>query len=148
MPDTLNSVPRCAFASLHIALTQPALKLESAPSSSERVPALDGIRGVAIICRRALRILPLYYTALILLLIVAPVLHLDPTQLHADAKQQLSLWLFDEDRCPNGEPEGQDPQAFVQRTPRFDANVHSSSITAARREATCHDREIIDGQYN
>jgi peptidoglycan/LPS O-acetylase OafA/YrhL len=124
--------------------------------ASERVPALDGIRGVAIIwvvlhnttdllppvlhgtwhalaflvhpgwigvqlffalsgflitgglldtqsatnyfsafyARRALRILPLYYTVLILLLIVAPVLHLEPTQLHADAKQQLSLWLF------------------------------------------------------
>jgi peptidoglycan/LPS O-acetylase OafA/YrhL len=124
--------------------------------ASERVPALDGIRGVAIIwvvlhnttdllppalhgiwhalaflvhpgwigvqlffalsgflitgglldtqsatnyfrafyARRALRILPLYYTVLILLLIVAPLLHLAPTQLHVDAKQQLSLWLF------------------------------------------------------
>jgi peptidoglycan/LPS O-acetylase OafA/YrhL len=129
---------------------------ESAPIASERVPALEGVRGVAIIwvvlhntadllpsqlhglwrafaflvqpgwigvqlffalsgflitgglletqnasnyfrafyARRALRILPLYYTVLILLLIVAPALHLDPTQLHADLKQQLSLWLF------------------------------------------------------
>jgi peptidoglycan/LPS O-acetylase OafA/YrhL len=48
----------------------------------------------AFYARRALRILPLYYTVLILLLIVAPLLHLAPTQLHADAKQQLSLWLF------------------------------------------------------
>jgi peptidoglycan/LPS O-acetylase OafA/YrhL len=128
----------------------------AAPSSSERVPALDGIRGVAIIwvvlhnttdllppalhgvwhalafvvhpgwigvqlffalsgflitgglldtqgatnffrgfyARRALRILPLYYTVLILLLVIAPLLHRGPAQLHATAKQQLSLWLF------------------------------------------------------
>jgi peptidoglycan/LPS O-acetylase OafA/YrhL len=44
--------------------------------------------------RRALRILPLYYTVLILLLIVAPVLHLGPTILHANLKEQLSLWSF------------------------------------------------------
>ncbi len=48
----------------------------------------------AFYARRALRILPLYYTVLILLLVVAPVLHLGTPELHADAKQQLSLWLF------------------------------------------------------
>jgi peptidoglycan/LPS O-acetylase OafA/YrhL len=142
-------------------------KLESAPMAGERVPALDGIRGVAIIwvvlynttdllpsqlhgpwhalaflvhpgwigvqlffalsgflitgglletqnatnyfrafyARRALRILPLYYTVLILLLIVAPALHLDPTQLHADLRQQLSLWLFAVN-WTHGEPYG------------------------------------------
>jgi peptidoglycan/LPS O-acetylase OafA/YrhL len=44
--------------------------------------------------RRALRILPLYYTVLILLLIVVPALHLGPTMLQATSKEQLSLWLF------------------------------------------------------
>jgi peptidoglycan/LPS O-acetylase OafA/YrhL len=44
--------------------------------------------------KRALRILPLYYTVLILLLIVAPALHSGPTLLHANLKEQLSLWLF------------------------------------------------------
>jgi peptidoglycan/LPS O-acetylase OafA/YrhL len=48
----------------------------------------------AFYARRALRILPLYYTVLILLLIVAPALHLAPTLLRADLKEQLSLWLF------------------------------------------------------
>jgi peptidoglycan/LPS O-acetylase OafA/YrhL len=44
--------------------------------------------------RRALRILPLYYTVLILLLVVAPELHLGPTTLNASPMEQLSLWLF------------------------------------------------------
>lgn len=44
--------------------------------------------------RRALRILPLYYTVLILLLIVAPAFHLGGALLHANAKEQLSLWSF------------------------------------------------------
>ena len=44
--------------------------------------------------RRALRILPLYYTVLILLLIVAPELPHSPTFLRANIKEQLSLWLF------------------------------------------------------
>ena len=48
----------------------------------------------AFYARRALRILPLYYTVLILLLIVAPAMHVDPPRLHADLSQQLSLWLF------------------------------------------------------
>jgi peptidoglycan/LPS O-acetylase OafA/YrhL len=48
----------------------------------------------AFYARRALRILPLYYTVLILLLIVAPALHLGPTLLQANAKEQLSLWSF------------------------------------------------------
>jgi peptidoglycan/LPS O-acetylase OafA/YrhL len=48
----------------------------------------------AFYARRALRILPLYYTVLILLLIVAPALHLAPTLLGANLKEQLSLWLF------------------------------------------------------
>jgi peptidoglycan/LPS O-acetylase OafA/YrhL len=48
----------------------------------------------AFYARRALRILPLYYTVLILLLIVAPALHLGPTILQANAKEQLSLWSF------------------------------------------------------
>jgi peptidoglycan/LPS O-acetylase OafA/YrhL len=48
----------------------------------------------AFYARRALRILPLYYTVLILLLIVAPALHLGPTVLQANAKEQLSLWSF------------------------------------------------------
>jgi peptidoglycan/LPS O-acetylase OafA/YrhL len=48
----------------------------------------------AFYARRALRILPLYYTVLILLLIVAPELHLAPTILQANPKQQLSLGLF------------------------------------------------------
>jgi peptidoglycan/LPS O-acetylase OafA/YrhL len=48
----------------------------------------------AFYARRALRILPLYYTVLILLLIVAPELHIGPPLLHANLKEQLSLWLF------------------------------------------------------
>jgi peptidoglycan/LPS O-acetylase OafA/YrhL len=48
----------------------------------------------AFYARRALRILPLYYTVLILLLSVAPALHLGPTLLQANPKEQLSLWLF------------------------------------------------------
>jgi peptidoglycan/LPS O-acetylase OafA/YrhL len=48
----------------------------------------------AFYARRALRILPLYYTVLILLLIVAPILHLGPTTLRANPMEQLSLWLF------------------------------------------------------
>jgi peptidoglycan/LPS O-acetylase OafA/YrhL len=48
----------------------------------------------AFYARRALRILPLYYTVLILLLIVAPELHLGPSLLQASPKEQLSLWLF------------------------------------------------------
>ena len=48
----------------------------------------------AFYARRALRILPLYYTVLILLLIVAPELHLGATLLQANPKEQLSLWLF------------------------------------------------------
>jgi peptidoglycan/LPS O-acetylase OafA/YrhL len=48
----------------------------------------------AFYARRALRILPLYYTVLIVLLIVAPALHLAPTLLGANLKEQLSLWLF------------------------------------------------------
>jgi len=48
----------------------------------------------AFYARRALRILPLYYTVLILLLIVAPELHAGPTILQANSKEQLSLWLF------------------------------------------------------
>lgn len=48
----------------------------------------------AFYARRALRILPLYYSVLILLLIVAPNLHGGPSLLHASAREQLSLWLF------------------------------------------------------
>lgn len=48
----------------------------------------------AFYARRALRILPLYYAVLILLLIVAPELHLGPPLLHATLKEQLSLWFF------------------------------------------------------
>jgi peptidoglycan/LPS O-acetylase OafA/YrhL len=48
----------------------------------------------AFYARRALRILPLYYTVLILLLIVLPELHRGPILLRADLRQQLSLWLF------------------------------------------------------
>ena len=48
----------------------------------------------AFYARRALRILPLYYTVLVLLLIVAPELHSGPTLLQVNAKQKLSLWLF------------------------------------------------------
>lgn len=48
----------------------------------------------AFYARRALRILPLYYSVLILLLIVAPKLHFGPTLLKATLKEQLSLWLF------------------------------------------------------
>ncbi len=48
----------------------------------------------AFYARRALRILPLYYTVLILLLIVAPEFHLGPTQLRANLKEEISLWLF------------------------------------------------------
>jgi peptidoglycan/LPS O-acetylase OafA/YrhL len=44
--------------------------------------------------RRALRILPLYYTVLILFSIVAPELNLSPLLSHANLKEQLSLWLF------------------------------------------------------
>jgi peptidoglycan/LPS O-acetylase OafA/YrhL len=49
---------------------------------------------LAFYARRALRILPLYYAVLILLLIVAPALHLGPALLQANPKEQLSLWLF------------------------------------------------------
>ena len=48
----------------------------------------------AFYARRALRILPLYYTVLIVLLIVLPELHLGPAILQADPRRQLSLWLF------------------------------------------------------
>jgi peptidoglycan/LPS O-acetylase OafA/YrhL len=48
----------------------------------------------AFYARRALRILPLYYTVLILLLIIAPALHLGPVSLRTTPKEQLSLWLF------------------------------------------------------
>jgi peptidoglycan/LPS O-acetylase OafA/YrhL len=48
----------------------------------------------AFYARRALRILPLYYTVLILFLIVAPALHISPHLLQANLKEQLSLWLF------------------------------------------------------
>jgi peptidoglycan/LPS O-acetylase OafA/YrhL len=48
----------------------------------------------AFYARRALRILPLYYAVLILLLIVAPALHVAPTLLQATPKEHLSLWLF------------------------------------------------------
>jgi peptidoglycan/LPS O-acetylase OafA/YrhL len=48
----------------------------------------------AFYARRALRILPLYYTVLILLLIVAPALHVGPRLLQANLKEQLSLWFF------------------------------------------------------
>ena len=44
--------------------------------------------------RRALRILPLYYTVLILLLIVVPELPHTPILPRANLKEQLSLWLF------------------------------------------------------
>jgi len=48
----------------------------------------------AFYARRALRILPLYYAVLILLLIVAPELGLAPRIQHASLKEQLSLWMF------------------------------------------------------
>lgn len=48
----------------------------------------------AFYARRALRILPLYYSVLFLLLIVMPALHLGAAVLHASPKQQLALWLF------------------------------------------------------
>jgi peptidoglycan/LPS O-acetylase OafA/YrhL len=48
----------------------------------------------AFYARRALRILPLYYTVLILLLFVAPELHFGAEPLKANLKEQLSLWLF------------------------------------------------------
>jgi peptidoglycan/LPS O-acetylase OafA/YrhL len=48
----------------------------------------------AFYARRALRTLPLYYTVLILLLIVAPALRVGPRLLQANLKEQLSLWLF------------------------------------------------------
>jgi peptidoglycan/LPS O-acetylase OafA/YrhL len=48
----------------------------------------------AFYARRGLRILPLYYIVLLLLLIVAPALHLDPTLLRTNMQEQLSLWLF------------------------------------------------------
>lgn len=48
----------------------------------------------AFYARRALRILPLYYTVLTLLLIVVPALQRGPTLLHARLTEQLSLWLF------------------------------------------------------
>ena len=59
----------------------------------------------AFYARRALRILPLYYTVLVLLLIVAPELHLGPTVPHATPRQQLSLWLFTVN-WTQGEPYG------------------------------------------
>ena len=49
---------------------------------------------LAFYAKRALRILPLYYSVLIVLLIVAPSLQRSPTLLHATPKEQLSLWLF------------------------------------------------------
>jgi len=49
---------------------------------------------LAFYAKRALRILPLYYTVLLLLLVVVPSLQRGPTLLHATAKEQLSLWLF------------------------------------------------------
>jgi peptidoglycan/LPS O-acetylase OafA/YrhL len=48
----------------------------------------------AFYARRALRILPLYYTVLTLLLILAPEFHLGPFVLHTTLKERLSLWLF------------------------------------------------------
>jgi peptidoglycan/LPS O-acetylase OafA/YrhL len=48
----------------------------------------------AFYARRALRILPLYYTVLVLLLIVAPALHIGTRLLHPTLTEQLSLWLF------------------------------------------------------
>jgi peptidoglycan/LPS O-acetylase OafA/YrhL len=48
----------------------------------------------AFYARRALRILPVYYAVLILLMIVRAGHHTGPTVLQADPKQQLSLWLF------------------------------------------------------
>jgi peptidoglycan/LPS O-acetylase OafA/YrhL len=59
----------------------------------------------AFYARRALRILPLYYTVLVLLLIVAPEFHLGPTVPHATPRQQLSLWLFTVN-WTHGEPYG------------------------------------------
>ncbi len=44
--------------------------------------------------RRALRILPVYYVVLVLLLTVIPAVYSGPTSLKADPKEQLSLWLF------------------------------------------------------
>lgn len=148
---------RNAPISLTVAESTPTLERAVQPErSSERLPALDGIRGLAIIwvvlhnttdllppalhgashvlaflvhlgwigvglffalsgflitgslldtqrasnyfhvfyARRALRILPLYYTVLILLLIIAPALHNGPTLLRATLPEQLSLWLF------------------------------------------------------
>ena len=49
---------------------------------------------LAFYAKRALRILPLYYTVLLLLLVVVPGLQRGPTLPHATPKEQLSLWLF------------------------------------------------------
>lgn len=48
----------------------------------------------AFYARRALRILPLYYSVLVLLLIVGPGLHWGPPQWQTALTEQLSLWLF------------------------------------------------------
>lgn len=48
----------------------------------------------AFYARRALRILPLYYTVLMALLIIVPELPRAPPLLRANLNQQLSLWLF------------------------------------------------------
>jgi peptidoglycan/LPS O-acetylase OafA/YrhL len=49
---------------------------------------------LAIYAKRALRILPLYYTVLLLLLVIVPSLQRGPSLLHATSKEQFSLWLF------------------------------------------------------
>jgi peptidoglycan/LPS O-acetylase OafA/YrhL len=48
----------------------------------------------AFYARRALRILPLYFTVLILLLVIAPEFHVQSPLLQLTSKQQLSLWFF------------------------------------------------------